>query len=182
MQTRQQLGTGEHAIKWGTSVITMAHFWESVGMRRSFAPHFRHLDDLFAPPNWSNLSFYPDLVGSHFELRAAHPCWFLPGVPSPGYTLENKYPSVHTWQLYVNPPPPPPGQKWPHFTRWCFQMRFREWKFYIFVKISMKFVPKGPIDNNSPALVQIMDWHRIGFWTTADLIHWRIYATLGGIT
>ena len=25
--------------------------WESVGMRRGFAPHFRHLDDLFAPHN-----------------------------------------------------------------------------------------------------------------------------------
>ena len=22
-------------------------------MRRGFAPHFRHLDDLFAPPNWT---------------------------------------------------------------------------------------------------------------------------------
>ena len=89
--------------------------WVSVGMRRGFAPHFRHLDDLFAPPNftmstilfrscwvpfrnppfsacrrsfcpqnWPNLSFHSDLVGSHFELRAAHPDWFLPGVPPPG--------------------------------------------------------------------------------------------------
>ena len=85
--------------------------WESVGMRRGFAPHFRHLDDLFAPPNltmstilcwvpfrsptfsacrcsfcppnWPNLSFYSDLVGSRFELRAAHPYWFWPGAPPP---------------------------------------------------------------------------------------------------
>ena len=95
--------------------------WESVGMRRGFATHFRHLDDLFAPQNltlstilfrscwvpfrstpfsacrrsfcpqnWPNLSFYSDLVGSHFELRAVHPYWFWPGVPPP-------------------PPPPPPG-------------------------------------------------------------------------
>ena len=72
--------------------------FESVGMRRGFAPHFRHLDDLFAPQNltlspilfrscwvpfrsppfsacrrsfcsqnWPNLSFYSDLVGSHFH-------------------------------------------------------------------------------------------------------------------
>ena len=98
--------------------------WESVGMRRGFAPHFRHLDDLFAPqnltmstilfrscwvpfrsptfsacrrsfcpPNWPNVSFYSDLVGSRFELRAAHPYWFSPGVP---------------------PPPPPPGVKIRH--------------------------------------------------------------------
>ena len=94
--------------------------WESVGMQRSFAPHFRHLDDLFVPQNltlctilfrsccvpfrsppfsacrwsfcpqnWPNLSFYSDLVGSHFELRAVYPYWFWPGVPPP-------------------PPPPPP--------------------------------------------------------------------------
>ena len=89
--------------------------WESVGMRRGFVPHFRHLDDLFAsqnltlstilfrscwvsfrnphfqhvddlfaPQNWPNLSFYSDLVGSHFELRAAHPYCFWPRVPPPG--------------------------------------------------------------------------------------------------
>ena len=89
--------------------------WESVGMRRGFAPpHFRHLDDPPPPPPpnltlstilfrscwvpfrsppfsacrrsfclqiWPNLSFYSDLVGSHFELRAVHPYWFWPGVP-----------------------------------------------------------------------------------------------------
>ena len=31
----------------------------------------------------------------------------------------------------------------------------------ISIKISLKFVPKGPINNN-PALVQIMAWHRTG--------------------
>ena len=34
-------------------------------------------------------------------------------------------------------------------------------KFCIFIKISLKYVPKGPMDNN-PALVQIMVWRRIG--------------------
>ena len=34
-------------------------------------------------------------------------------------------------------------------------------KFYILIKISLKFVPNGSIDNN-PALVQIMAWCRIG--------------------
>ena len=29
------------------------------------------------------------------------------------------------------------------------------------MKISLKFVPRGPI-NNIPALVQIMAWHRAG--------------------
>ena len=34
-------------------------------------------------------------------------------------------------------------------------------KFCILTKISLKFVPKGPIDNN-PALVKIMAWRQIG--------------------
>ena len=42
-----------------------------------------------------------------------------------------------------------------------FQMHFREWKFCILIKISLKFVPKGPIDN-IPPLVQIMAWRQIG--------------------
>ena len=33
--------------------------------------------------------------------------------------------------------------------------------FCISIKISLKFVSKGPIDNN-PALVEILAWHRIG--------------------
>ena len=34
-------------------------------------------------------------------------------------------------------------------------------KFYISIRISLKFVPKGEI-NNRPALVQVMDWCRTG--------------------
>ena len=34
-------------------------------------------------------------------------------------------------------------------------------KFWISIKSSLKFVPKGPI-NNTPALVQMMDWRRPG--------------------
>ena len=43
-------------------------------------------------------------------------------------------------------------------------MHFYEWSFVFWLKlieISLKFVPKGPIDNNI-ALVQIMAWRRIG--------------------
>ena len=44
--------------------------------------------------------------------------------------------------------------------------------------ISLKFVPKGPIDDN-PALVYIMARRQAIIWTNANLINWRIYATLG---
>ena len=33
-------------------------------------------------------------------------------------------------------------------------------KFFILIQISLKFVPKGPIDNN-PAFVKIMAWRKI---------------------
>ena len=34
-------------------------------------------------------------------------------------------------------------------------------KFCISIQISIKFVPRGPIDN-TPALVQVMNWRRTG--------------------
>ena len=40
-------------------------------------------------------------------------------------------------------------------------MHFLEWNAWILLAISLKFVPKGPI-NNIPALVQIMAWRRPG--------------------
>ena len=40
------------------------------------------------------------------------------------------------------------------------------------MKISLKFVPKGPI-NNTQALVQIMARRR------PSILYWRIYASLG---
>ena len=43
----------------------------------------------------------------------------------------------------------------------AFKRIFLNENFLISTKISLKFVPKGPI-NNIPALVQIMDWHRPG--------------------
>ena len=40
-------------------------------------------------------------------------------------------------------------------------------KFWILIKISLKFVPKAPIDNN-PVLVQIMALRRIGEKSLAE--------------
>ena len=45
----------------------------------------------------------------------------------------------------------PPGQNGHHFAD-VFKCIFMNEKFCISIKISLKFVPKGPIDNN-PALV-----------------------------
>ena len=51
--------------------------------------------------------------------------------------------------------------KWQSFSRRYFQVQFLEWRCINFDKVLLKFVPKGPINNN-PALVQIMAWRRLG--------------------
>ena len=48
-----------------------------------------------------------------------------------------------------------------HFTDDIFKRIFFNENVWISIKISLKFVPKGPI-NNIPALVQIMAWRRSG--------------------
>ena len=45
-----------------------------------------------------------------------------------------------------------------HFADNIFKHIFFSENVWIFIKLSLKFVPKGPI-NNTPALVQIMAWH-----------------------
>ena len=42
-------------------------------------------------------------------------------------------------------------------------------KFCILIEISLKFVPKGPIDNNPP-LVKIMAWRWIGIKPLSELM------------
>ena len=55
----------------------------------------------------------------------------------------------------------PPGQNGCHFTADIFKCIFIHENVWILFRISLEFVPKGPI-NNIPALVQIMAWRRIG--------------------
>ena len=52
-----------------------------------------------------------------------------------------------------------PRQHGRHFADDTFKRIFLNENVIISIKISLKFVPKGPI-NNIPALVQIMAWHR----------------------
>ena len=77
-----------------------------------------------------------------------------------------------------------PGQDGHHFTDDIFRCIFINEKFCILIEISLKCVPKGPIDNN-PALVQIMAWCRIGNKPLSEpmltrFIDTYIYVTLGG--
>ena len=54
-----------------------------------------------------------------------------------------------------------PGQNGRHFADDIFKRIFLNKNVRISIKISLKFVPKGPINNN-PSLVQIMAWRRSG--------------------
>ena len=54
-----------------------------------------------------------------------------------------------------------PRQDGRHFPDDVFKWIFLNEIIWILIKISLKFVPKGPI-NNIPALVQIMAWHHPG--------------------
>ena len=54
-----------------------------------------------------------------------------------------------------------PRQNGCHFADEIFKCIFLYENAWILIKISLKFVPKGPI-NNIPALVQIMAWRRPG--------------------
>ena len=54
-----------------------------------------------------------------------------------------------------------PRQNGRHFADDTFKRIFLNENVRISIKISLKFVPKGPI-NNIPALVQIMAWRRPG--------------------
>ena len=54
-----------------------------------------------------------------------------------------------------------PGQNGRHFPDDIFKCIFLNKSIWVSIGISLKFVPKGPI-NNIPALVQIMAWRRPG--------------------
>ena len=54
-----------------------------------------------------------------------------------------------------------PTQNGPHFADDIFKRIFLNEKIWIPIKILLKFVPKGSV-NNIPALVQIMAWRRPG--------------------
>ena len=65
----------------------------------------------------------------------------------------------HTTQAIINTLRP--RQNGRHFADDIFKCNFMNENVWIPIKISLKFVPEGPI-NNISALVQIMAWRRIG--------------------
>ena len=79
----------------------------------------------------------------------------------------------------------PPGQNGHHFADDTFGCIFVNEKFCILISISLKFVPKDSIDKNLNTGLDngvTPNWRQAIIWTNADLIHWRIYEALGGMT
>ena len=80
------------------------------------------------------------------------------------------------------PTPPTPRQDGRHLANNNFKCMFLNENDKILIRISLKFVPRSPIDNK-PALVQVMAWRRIGDkplsepmltqFTDAYMRHWR---------
>ena len=73
------------------------------------------------------------------------------------YDYASKQPNVTQWLIYTLRP----RRNEQHFADDIFKRIFFKENVWISIKISLKFVPKGPI-NNIPALVQIMAWRRSG--------------------
>ena len=85
-----------------------------------------------------------------------------------GYISPEELPFVHWANMYLTPlfkmkifNPLRPGQNGRHFADDIFKYKFLNENAWISMKISLKFVPKGPI-NKIPAFVQIMAWRRSG--------------------
>ena len=67
--------------------------------------------------------------------------------------------SIHAYPFYINSLRP--RQNRHHFVDSVFKCNFFNENVWIAIKISLKFVPKSPI-NNIPALVQILAWRLTG--------------------
>ena len=87
-------------------------------------------------------------------------------------TVDSTWPSNVLWPMLR------PRQNGRHFTDYIFKCVFLNEDIWILIDISLKFVPKGPI-NNIPALVQIMAWRRPGDKPLSEPMMMSIYASLG---
>ena len=92
------------------------------------------------------------------------PCNFLQAPLSEGYCSSQRL-AISLWCFNTLRP----RQNERHFADDIFKCIFLNENVWIPIKISMKFVPKGPI-NNIPALVQIMAWGRPGDKPLSELM------------
>ena len=74
-----------------------------------------------------------------------------------------------------------PGQNGCHFPEDILKCIFVNEKFCISLRISLKFLPKGPIDKVSIGSGNslVPNWQQAITWTIADPVQWQIYAAPG---
>ena len=99
---------------------------------------------------WDGVVWCPHTVGVYW-IPLRQTVWAFRHLPDGG-TRGSDRPSVNTLR---------PRQNGRHFPDDIFKCIFLNENVSIAIKILLKFVPKGPI-NNIPALVQIMAWRRPG--------------------
>ena len=87
-------------------------------------------------------------------------CWW-PGALAPGHKQQQCWPNPHYTSKWPIVNTLRPRQNGRHFPDDIFKCIFLNENIWILIKFSLKFVPKGPI-NNIPSLVQIMAWRRPG--------------------
>ena len=118
----------------------------------------------FSESDTERLLVYNHEYARHMFMRSAH-----------YNTSQCALQSCQSWPDHIEA-----ETKKPPFSRRLFQLHFPEWKIYISVKISLKFVSKGSI-NNIPTLVQIMAYSICGhptqyFISYETLIEMEIFA------
>ena len=94
-----------------------------------------------------------------FSTKVAHSRMFYPDHCNPIHH-NVQWPLSQTCSLLLLNSPAP-GQNGHHFADNIFNHIFLNENSRIFIQISLKFVPTGPIDNKS-ALLQVMAWRRPG--------------------
>ena len=116
----------------------------------------------------------------HYSWKSAYLLTITTAVPTVTSQLELHdeacHPGGHCWGINTLRPRQD-GRRFPNDT---FKRIFLKENVIILIKISLKFVPNGPIDNIT-ALVQIMTRdqatsHYLNQWWS---VYWRIYASLG---
>ena len=120
------------------------------------------------PPNRTkhNAPVFQFLMLNQIKTAAFHPI-AQPAVKFPWWRGVADAPEWHhqidpAWENYTDPLNTlRPRQNGHHFADDIFNCIFLNENVWILIKISLKFVPKNPI-NNIPALVQIMAWRRPG--------------------
>ena len=145
-------------IWWFTVVKNTAHWITSDGELMTKLPNQP------APVLWNNLQWYRytnkciSELGSIVSDNSLSPVW---------------HQAINTLR---------PRQNGRHFADDTFKRIFVYENVKILIEISLKFVPKGPI-NNIPALVQIMAWRRPGDKPLSEpmlvCLPTHLYASLG---